>query len=279
GVNSLGFPWETTLGFVLVGIFVLCGSALFYGEFQGAMETDKTAKQCVSKALLKLSKLESSLADNSGNAGTGLAQTIAHCVALMRPGVICKIGGIALVILVATLHYRLYPIWKLRTAGLGPINVSDLPELHTELHGIVQTARLPHPLVFVWNPLATGLPIVFGRRDSYYVALSGLFISHYFYRDKDAFRAIMLHELAHIHNGDVSKAHLTMSLWLAFVTTALAPSLIISAWHLANFRLSDAVYLVLIGILWAGIIVLSGLSVLRAREYYADVRASVWSQT
>ena len=119
---------------------------------------------------------------------------------------------------------------------------------------------------------------MFGHYRKHYVALSGLFVSQYFYGDRKAFRAILLHELAHIHNGDIYKTYITISLWLAFVATALAPAAVIFLWRLTTLRWWEAVPLLLNGILWTGIVILSGLAVLRSREYYADVQASVWDQ-
>jgi TPR repeat protein len=277
-LNPFAFPSDTTLRFVLLVIFVLCASARLYGQFG---ETDPLAKECVSHAWSQIAKLDMSNPANADrNAETmkrDLLPFLAHCAAMMRPQTVWKISGVCLVVLVAALFYYLYPSWKLRTGRLEPISSSGLPELQHELDGIAETARLPAP-VFVWNPLATGLPVVFGRHGKYYVVLSGSFITQYFYKDKPSFRAIMLHELAHIANGDVHKTYLTMSLCLAFFVATLAPALLISFWHLATLRWLDAVTLLLDSVLWTVVIVLSGLAVLRVREYYADVRASAWDR-
>src|SRR4029453_7266786 len=40
-----------------------------------------------------------------------------------------------------------------------------------------------------------------------------------------------------------------------------------------------AAKILFLGVFWTSVVVLSGLSVLRVREYYADVQASVWDQT
>ena len=44
-----------------------------------------------------------------------------------------------------------------------------------------------------------------------------------FYTDQPAFRAVLLHELAHLRNGDVDKTYLTLAIWRAFVAGALIP--------------------------------------------------------
>lgn len=233
-LNPFAFPSETTLRFILLVIFVLCGSAWLYGEFP---EQDPAGKQCTSQALAETSKLTaSSEADSVRSAAMAsreLAPVLARCATFLRPKIMWQIGGMGLVIVVAATFYCLYPAWKLRTGRFEPISSSELPEIERELQSIVETARLPDAPAFVWNPLATDLPVVFGRRGRYHVALSGGFVTRYFYRDKGAFRAVMLHELAHIDNGDVAKTYLTLSLWWAFLAAALAPASVIfsGAWR------------------------------------------------
>jgi Zn-dependent protease with chaperone function len=41
-----------------------------------------------------------------------------------------------------------------------------------------------------------------------------------------AFAAIMLHELAHLRNGDVALTYLSMSVWWAYLITALLRSVL-----------------------------------------------------
>ena len=62
----------------------------------------------------------------------------------------------------------------------------------------------------------------FGYRGAYAVALSGGLVRQ-FYRQRSVFRGVVLHELAHIHNGDVDKTYFALALAAAFVVVALAP--------------------------------------------------------
>jgi len=279
-INPFAFPSETTLRFVLLVIFVLCGTATFYEDFHGA--SDQAAKDCASQAGLQFQKLLSVTASNDRRLQIstldGFLSSIIDCEPFILPWVLWQMGGMGLVIVVAAIIYCLFPTWEFKTRRLEPIDPSELPEVAHELQSIAEIARLPKPPVFVWSPLATGLPVVFGGYKKYYVALSAWFIAQYFYGDRTSFRAIMLHELAHIRNGDVHKTFLTLSLCLAFLVTTLTPGLFIFFWRLAILRWWDAVPLFLNGILWTSIVVLSGLAVLRARECYADVRASTWDQ-
>jgi hypothetical protein len=92
-----------------------------------------------------------------------------------------------------------------------------------------------------------------------------------FYTDREAFRAVVLHELAHLRNGDVDKTYFTMALWYAFLAIAVLPLLptlhdegASTIWQV-SWRLAALVMLVY----------LSRNAVLRAREVYADVRTSL----
>lgn len=279
-VNPFAFPSETTLRFVLLVIFVICGSARLYGEFPG--QDDPAVNQCLTQFWSGLSKLNRSppadIARDAGIVGREGAPLAAQCAALLRPAIVWKISGICTVILVAALFYYAYPTWELRRRRLQPLSPSELPEITHELQSLAETARLPKPPIVVWNPLTTALPVVFGRHGRYYVALSGSFVTQHFYRDRDSFRAIMLHEFAHIHNGDIPKTYLTLSLLLGFLATTLAPSLLLASWNLATLRWLEAASLLINGMLWTAVVILSGLAVLRAREFYADVRASIWNR-
>src|SRR5262249_56113988 len=64
--------------------------------------------------------------------------------------------------------------------------------------------------------LAFGLP---GRR---FVAISGGLATK-LWTDPGVFRAVVLHELAHLRNGDVDKTYATVAVWWSFVATALLP--------------------------------------------------------
>ena len=282
-LNPFAFPSETTLRVVLLAIFVLCASARLYAEFSEAVTpTNQAAWMCSSQVWPKISKLDLSpgaVGDRSAEiVNRDLSPLLAQCAASMRPQIAWQLGGMCLAILVATIIYCLYPTWRLKRGRLEVLGPSDLPDVQHELTRMAGQARLPGRLTFVWNPLATSLPVVFGRHRRYYVALSGGFIAQRFYKDRESFRAVMLHELAHIQNGDVHKTCFTISLLLAFVATTLAPALFFLVWYLTTFHWLEAASLLFSGVVWTGAVVLSGLAVLRGREYYADVRASVSGQ-
>jgi Zn-dependent protease with chaperone function len=139
------------------------------------------------------------------------------------------IGGVVLVGAVAVVIYWLFPFWNLWRGKLVPLSTEDSPELMTYLAELYREAQLARPPSFVCNPFnqtITGL--AFGRVGRYYVALSGGLVT-LFSTDRAGFRAIVLHELAHLRNADVSKTYFAIATWWAFVMVALIPFAVISA--------------------------------------------------
>jgi hypothetical protein len=171
--------------------------------------------------------------------------------------------------------YLLTPVWIIKTQRLQKVTPTEAPELYRELHDLCAKAALPSHPTFVWNPLAAGMPFVFGWKGRYYVALSATCVTHFFYRDVAAFRAIIFHELGHLRNGDADKASMTLSAWKAFLLANVLPAVIICFLTDRN-RATELIMNAIVSVILIGF---SGLAVLRAREYYADVRASVWDGT
>src|SRR5579859_572795 len=186
------------------------------------------------------------------------------------------IGGVTLVLGVASVMYWIFPHWKLWRDKLVPLSSEDASEVLAFLADLCTETGLASPPQFVWNPLnIASSALAFGRFRRYYVALSGGLVTR-FYTDQPAFRAIMLHELAHLRNADINKTYFTVAIWRAFVIVALLPfavSLIFQGSYLFAFNLGWRILAL------AVLVYLTRNSVLRAREYYADVRASIWDGT
>ena len=92
------------------------------------------------------------------------------------------------------------------------------------------------------------------------------------YTDPGSFRAIVLHELAHVRNGDVGKAYAAVAVWRAFIVVALLP--------LAAALVDEDV-----GLIWkvgwrvvvlSAFVLLTRNAYLRARELDADARVATW---
>ncbi|MEW2576776.1 M56 family metallopeptidase [Streptomyces syringium] len=109
-----------------------------------------------------------------------------------------------------------------------------------------------------------------------------------FHTDRDVFRAVIAHELAHLRNRDVDKTYLAFGIWWAFLTVAVMPFAVLtlhSAWSGASPMIPPGVVRYLVDVphavgLMAALTVLVHLirnSVLRARELHADATAAAQS--
>jgi Zn-dependent protease with chaperone function len=186
-------------------------------------------------------------------------------------------GGLLVVFLVAYLIYWMMPGWIIHRRRLIPLTDEDGPEMLLYLNRLCQQIDLREAPMFLLdpaNPSVTGL--AFGRRGRYYIVLSGGLI-RYYYTDEPAFQSIVLHELAHLKNADVDKTYFTMAIWYAFLIAAVAPFAISLASEIARFGASE--FSLTIQVAWR-LAVLAVLvyavrnSVLRMREFYADVQAA-----
>ena len=180
-------------------------------------------------------------------------------------------GGTAVALLAGALYWT-YPARQLRRHRFSPLPPEDAPEVLRTLEGLSREAGLAAPPRFVWNPLrASASGLAFGRAGRYYVALNGgLVVQHY--TDPPAFRAVVLHELAHLRNGDVDKTYFALATWQAFVALALVPYLL----SLAGQSFTWAVAVTWRVLLLSALLFLTRNALLRTRELYADARAGTW---
>jgi Zn-dependent protease with chaperone function len=266
-LNPFAFPSDTTFRFVLLVLAVL-GATLYVWQWiyfaAGVDGSDYLAKsrECTALAPPPGSRLDAYL---------GLDNSQAVCVRdLNRPMAWWMLGGVALVIVLAVALTMLQPWWQARKRRLQPLEEADAPAVHAEVRALAAEAELPEVPELAWDPLdpaPSGL--AFGRVGRYTVALTGGLVVKQI-TDPDAFRAVVRHELAHIRNRDVDLAYFTVSLWHAFLLGAVAPfgiTLLDESWETVGrvtWRL----------LALAALVYLTRNAVLRAREVYADVRAS-----
>jgi Zn-dependent protease with chaperone function len=271
-INPFAFPTDTDLRFVLL-IFSVLSSTLFVynllsADFLGAQIN--IALQCTRSVPTSLSgDLTSLVIIQQQNLNTACQSSYRYLLLGWF------IGGIALVLLVAFIIYLLTPIWVLRREKLVPISVEDAPEVVAYLKSLCQEAGLSEFPLFVWNPLnqvSNGLG--FGSLRRYYVMLTGGLVT-LFYTDQPVFRAIILHELSHLRNADVNKTYFTIAIWWAFVLVALVPLAVYLLIRLPFTPLLTANLIWRVLVL-AVFVYLTRNALLRAREFYADLRASTW---
>ncbi|WP_328505899.1 M48 family metalloprotease [Streptomyces sp. NBC_00391] len=185
------------------------------------------------------------------------------------------LGGILLLASTAAAIYVLLPWFLTRHRRLEPLSPHDPDQapLLALLHALCREAGLPRPPEF-W---VSGMDdrkvdaFTFGRSGRYRVALAQGTVASFGLAPQRA-RAVVLHELAHLRNKDVDVTYLTVALALAFVPTGLLP--------LAVALIGTPAHSVL-SVTWRSLVLVAlvrvtCVSVLRMREYGADVRAAVW---
>jgi len=193
------------------------------------------------------------------------------------------LGSAIAVLAGALLIWWLYPAGKIRRRALRPLPAAALPDLAAALRELCELAGIDRHPTFLWNPLELApAAVAFGRLRRRYVGLSGGLVVQ-FGRDRPAFRAIVLHELAHLRNGDVAITYFAVAIWWSFVALALVPFLLLYVLR----GIFQAVPFGLSPLAWVGtwswrlaalslLVYLTRSSFLRTREVYADIRASAW---
>ncbi|MBM7774616.1 Zn-dependent protease with chaperone function [Actinokineospora baliensis] len=185
--------------------------------------------------------------------------------------------GLTVVTGIAGVHYLLHPWWMRRRAALVKLTSEDSHELIEELEELCRVASVRAP-TFLLAPYATEScnGQAFGharermvRLDAGLVALRG--------PSPASFRAVVLHELAHLRNRDVDLTYLTVAIWRSFIVIS-APLMV---WQVLASRGSwwgD----VLTGMSLTAltlVILLTRNALLRSRELYADARLTEWTDT
>ncbi|MFF4381115.1 M48 family metalloprotease [Kitasatospora sp. NPDC001547] len=193
-------------------------------------------------------------------------------------------AALALVLLAAAALYLLLPRWRRRSRRLEPVD----GQLRAELLRLAEQARLPVVPEFVVDPgrLGSGA-VVFGHPRRRTVCLyAGLLVTRV--SDPAGFRAVVLHEFAHIRNRDVDLGYAVTALWRVFALLVALPFVVVVGGSLvgAEFGLfvgADRVFwpagraplvretATAVGM--ALLVVLARADVLRHRELYADADA------
>jgi len=286
-LNPFAFPSDTDLRFLLLIITVLGTSLFIYNWIclQTHIQELLASVSCVlrhqQESKQAFSALDVKALQTADNAGR-------QCmIPYDRIQTAYMIGGVVLVGAVAVVIYWLFPLWNLWRGKLVPLNAEDAPELTVYLAELCREAQLARLPSFVCNPFNQAITgLAFGCIGRYYVALSGGLVT-LFFTDRVSFRAIVLHELAHLRNADVNKTYFALASWWAFVIVAFVPFVVISAIGfvaaISARRFGEDLYL-LLDEAWR-VLVMSALvflvlaATLRAREFYADVRAAIWENS
>ncbi|UQA97042.1 M48 family metalloprotease [Streptomyces halobius] len=210
------------------------------------------------------------------------------------PGVPFLEGMVATLVLLALagLVYRLTPSVRDRWRKTLPVEAVDADgALAAELAALRERTGIRSQLRFRVDPARmTSGASAYGRTGRYTVCLhAGLLARRG--TDPEGFRAVVLHELAHVHHRDVDFAYASTALWRVFVLLALLPYLFQNGRVLAiglsgstgspywPGTASMITYSVLSGLLLVALVHLARADLLRRRELHADVQAVAWGAT
>ncbi len=271
-LNPFAFPSSTTFRFVLLIVAILGASAFIYNSLffiYNAQSTLDALRQCQETAI-------AAYPTDSEAQSTAFNECKAP---IDRSEALWTLAGMALLVLVAGIIFLGLPTWKIWRNRLEFISHEDAPEITAYLVQLCREMELAHTPVFLCAPFnGTAGGLVFGRLGRYYMVLNGGLVTQ-FYKDLGLFRTVVLHELAHLRNADVNKTYFSVAIWQAFVVAALFPFAVSLIFRPPGIGLADPAYyinLILRMIALTVLIYLTYKALLRVREMYADVRASIY---
>ena len=137
-------------------------------------------------------------------------------------------AGFGVLTAVAGGLYLAHPYWTVRRRRLRPLAGAAPPGFIADLDGLsarMGLARPPHWMLAPRRGTIGGQAFGLPRRRLVQLD-AGLVLQHV--TDRAAFRAVVLHELAHIRNRDVDKTYLTMSVWRSFLAVVVLPFLVLT---------------------------------------------------
>ncbi|MDC7335713.1 M48 family metalloprotease [Streptomyces lydicus] len=199
-------------------------------------------------------------------------------------------GTLATLVLLAVAGLVYWWLPKVRDRRRTTLPVEDVDAdgtLGAELAALRERTGVRSDLRFRVDPrrLTSGAS-VYGRTGDYTVCLhAGLLARRG--TDPEGFRAVVLHELAHVHHRDVDYAYASTALWRVFVLLALLPEFVLVGWIIALAlsgtdspwwpgALPEMLSTVFACLLLAGLVHLARADLLRRREFHADLQAVAW---
>jgi len=276
-LNPFAFPSDTDFRFVMLITATISASLVIYNFLYDAFPANRTISSTNIISCLHAASIAHP--GNSFNNQAAFANFYGQCIAPYNSTLAAWIGlGVALLLSIAAAIYWMLPASKIRRDGLRQLEISNTPPgMMAYLEELCRQAELRRSPIFLLNPYSSAASgVAFGRLGCYYVVLHAGLIK-LFQDDRPFFRAVVLHELAHMRNGDINKTYFTISIVWSFLLTALLP------WIVSQF-INQFSYQSILNVFTLGwpVLILTVLiylirnALLRARELYADVRASTW---
>jgi Zn-dependent protease with chaperone function len=281
-LNPFAFPSDTTARFILLLLFAIAASVLIWSSIAVlglSLQAGFASCSPDMQATVNTVREQLGIAFQHLQEGTTIPQQpavdAAQCYRPLNRRILPFMAIGAGLLAVFTLGiWWLHPRWLAWRMKLSRLQKDEAPELVDALERICREAGLRRTPDFYWNPLGMApRALAYGRAGRYRLALTGAMAMRYA-TDPSGFRAVILHELAHIVNRDIDKTWLAVGAWWALVASALVPRVALQFW--IAFRWVDVVASVIQLAAITGLVFVTRNAMLRARELYADTRASVW---
>ncbi|MBY8863884.1 M48 family metalloprotease [Nocardia sp. CA2R105] len=190
----------------------------------------------------------------------------------------------AMVFAAAAGVFFVLPAWKKRRGAMVSLaSVDKDKQIQHHLDELIESTGVPRSRVdfVVALPLLSRGAVVFGRTRRPTVCLhNGLLDVRT--SAPQRFSAVVLHELGHVRNRDVTITYLTEALWRAFLVGILLPYIVYYVDYLAlkpvywRDDTPEVVWKVVVAVLLVAVVYLARADVLRSRELYADLAAQDW---
>jgi len=201
-------------------------------------------------------------------------------------------GLIFLALIIAVVIYRRYPRHIRHKTKLRKLTRQDDERLLATVQELAQRSNLsPVPSVEMAFDSRSMDGQAFGFRNHYSLGLGGR-LRLLLRKNPDRFRAIILHELAHIFNNDVQRTYFAQAIWAVVIVLIFAPAISYIAVNFTRQLIelimgsdsesesaSNLITTLITFIQLGGTLVIVAAirsSLLRVREVYADWRAVLW---
>ncbi|MFG1824783.1 M48 family metalloprotease [Microbispora bryophytorum] len=260
--NPFQLPSATTSLFVLLSTVTLIAASDAYQRVLGWLVGYTAYGQCATRAD----------AQAPVTSAFTLSSTFSHCMEGVNTGRFVGSAATILVFVVIILAvHAVLPYAIVRRQGLHPLLRDRYPDIVAEIEEMTRQAGLKRtPELFVHPFRRAPGGRMFGCFGRYRLSVNlGLLNA-----DKDEFLLVVRHELAHAVNRDIDLTYLTIASWWVFSLLIAGPAMIVLVISAPSQILSAGwSFAVMLMVLW-----LLRAAVIRSREHYADVRASIGTE-
>ncbi|MEO1400633.1 MAG: M48 family metalloprotease [Cyanobacteria bacterium J06635_1] len=275
-LNPFVFPSETDFRFVLlvlmtVGSSLICFERLIWLRLANQAQLPQL-EQCFGEAT---GRDLLSLLNNLSTTGDCIGESVGQITDVYLQG---QLTGLGLMLLFVVVAYSLLPTLMVTRERLVPLERQPQSQPLCEAYGdLCKTIGIVRPPQLMLKATDRGIgPRIFGCWGRYQIVVPGG-LALRFQEDPATFRAVMLHELGHLKNRDVDKTYLAFAIGLAFLGVSFLPVMGVSLWALVTNN--EVAVFWETG--WRGgmlllVVYLTLASVVRSREYYADLQARHW---